>query len=291
MGGMEMEFQGTEHVKNVKGPNIKNIRSMVMLGLILLVGLIIVLNGFTTVQSGFVGVKKTLGKLDTGYLGAGLHFKIPFMQEIILVNTQVLKSETQAAASSKDMQTTHTSIVVNYRVDEARASDLLSTVGTSYANIIIAPAIQEVLKATTSQYSAEELVTKRETVAVGIKEGLEKKLVKYDLIVTDISITNFEFEKAFNESIEAKQVAAQQAIKAENDLRRIEIEAKQKIAEAGAEAEALRLKKQEITPDLVLLKQIEVQEKAVDKWDGKLPNVTGGTIPFINVDSIQAVKK
>jgi prohibitin 2 len=288
---MKVEFQGTEHAKNVKGPNIKNIRNMVTLGLILLAALIIVLNGFTTVQSGFVGVKKTLGKLDTGYLGAGLHFKIPFMQEIILVNTQVLKSETQAAASSKDMQTTHTSIVVNYRVDETRASHLLSTVGPTYATIIIAPAIQEVLKATTSQYSAEELVTKRETVALGIKEGMEKKLVKYDLIVTDISITNFEFEKAFNESIEAKQVAAQQAIKAENDLRRIEIEAKQKIAEAGAEAEALRLKKLEITPDLVLLKQIEVQEKAVDKWDGKLPNVTGGTIPFINVDSAQTAKK
>jgi regulator of protease activity HflC (stomatin/prohibitin superfamily) len=286
-----MEFQGTEQVKQFKAPNSKNIRNYVVLGLIAVLGLIIVLNGFTTVQSGFVGVKKTLGKLDSGYLSAGLHFKIPFMQEIILVNTQVLKSETQAAASSKDMQTTHTSIVVNYRVDEERASRLLSTVGTSYANVIIAPAIQEVLKATTSQYSAEELVTKRETVAIGIKEGLEKKLVKYDLIVTDISITNFEFEKAFNESIEAKQVAAQQAIKAENDLRRIEIEAKQKIAGAGAEAEALRLKKQEITPDLVLLKQIEVQEKAVDKWDGKLPNVTGGTIPFINVDSSQAVKK
>jgi regulator of protease activity HflC (stomatin/prohibitin superfamily) len=288
---MDMEFQGTEQVKPFKAPNSKNIRNYITLGLIVVLGLIIVFNGFTTVQSGFVGVKKTLGKLDSGYLSAGLHFKIPFMQEIILVNTQVLKSETQAAASSKDMQTTHTSIVVNYRVDEAKASNLLSTVGPSYANIIIAPAIQEVLKATTSRYSAEELVTKRETVAVGIKEGLEKKLVKYDLIVTDISITNFEFEKAFNDSIEAKQVAAQQAIKAENDLRRIEIEAKQKIAEAGAEAEALRLKKQEITPDLVLLKQIEVQEKAVDKWDGKLPNVTGGTVPFINVDSTQAVKK
>lgn len=286
-----MEFQGTDHVKSVKGPNGKQIRNYVSLGLVVVLGLIIVLNGFTTVQSGFVGVKKTLGKLDSGYLSAGLHFKIPFMQEIIIVNTQVLKSETQAAASSKDMQTTHTSIVVNYRVDEVRASRLLSTVGPAYASVIIAPAIQEVLKATTSMYSAEELVTKRETVAVGIKEGLEQKLLKYDLIVTDISITNFEFEKAFNESIEAKQVAAQQAIKAENDLRRIEIEAKQKIAEAGAEAESLRLKKLEITPDLVLLKQIEVQEKAVDKWDGKLPNVTGGTIPFINVDGAQTAKK
>lgn len=286
-----MGFQGTDHVKSVKGPNGKQIRNYVSLGLVVVLGLIIVLNGFTTVQSGFVGVKKTLGKLDSGYLSAGLHFKIPFMQEIIIVNTQVLKSETQAAASSKDMQTTHTSIVVNYRVDEVRASRLLSTVGPAYASVIIAPAIQEVLKATTSMYSAEELVTKRETVAVGIKEGLEQKLLKYDLIVTDISITNFEFEKAFNESIEAKQVAAQQAIKAENDLRRIEIEAKQKIAEAGAEAESLRLKKLEITPDLVLLKQIEVQEKAVDKWDGKLPNVTGGTIPFINVDGAQTAKK
>jgi prohibitin 2 len=286
-----MDFPGVDNVRNLKVPNGKGIRNFVLLGLILLVGLIIILNAFTTVQSGHVGVKRTLGKLESEYLGAGLHFKIPFIQEVVIVNTQVSKAEAQASASSKDMQTTHTSIVVNYKVDEASAYNLLATVGPTYATVVIAPAIQEVLKATTAKYSAEELVTKRETVASEIKDGLIAKLTKYDLIVTDISITNFEFDKAFNDSIEAKQVAAQQAIKAENDLKRIEIEAKQKVAEAGAEAESLRLKKVEITPDLVQLKQIEVQEKAVDKWDGKLPNVTGGATPFINFDNIPGVKK
>ncbi|MNJ28822.1 hypothetical protein D3C77_233730 [compost metagenome] len=110
-------------------------------------------------------------------------------------------------------------------------------------------------------------------------------MAKYDLIVNEINIVNFKFSEAFDTSIEAKQVAQQQALKAENDLKRIEIEAKQKIAQAQAEAESLKLKKQEVTPELVQLKQIEVQEKALEKWDGRLPSVTGGATPFIDIQS------
>ncbi|MNZ81358.1 hypothetical protein D3C78_1000210 [compost metagenome] len=130
------------------------------------------------------------------------------------------------------------------------------------------------------------MITRRDVVSSEISEHLTARLAKYDLIVNDINIVNFKFSEAFNQSIEAKQVAQQQALKAENDLRRIEIEAKQKIAQAQAEAESLRLKKQEVTPELVQLKQIEVQEKALEKWNGVLPSVTGGATPFVDVQSL-----
>ncbi|WP_058303786.1 prohibitin family protein [Gorillibacterium timonense] len=251
-----------------------------------LVIVIVLFNSFAVVEYGHVGIRKTLGKMSSETLKEGLHLKVPFVQTIIPVNVQVTKSEAEAAAASRDLQITHTNIAVNYRVDAAGAYKLYNNVGPDYASRIVAPAIQEVLKSVTSKFTAEELIQKRDTVAVEVKEGLSKRLGNYQLIVTDISIVNFEFADAFNASIEAKQIASQKAMQAENDLKRIEIEAKQKIAQAQAEAESLRLKKQEVTPELIQLKQIEVQEKALEKWDGKLPTVTGGATPFIDLDSI-----
>ncbi|WP_438432278.1 prohibitin family protein [Gorillibacterium sp. sgz500922] len=251
-----------------------------------LVALVVLFNSFTVVDYGHVGIRKTLGKMSSETLGEGLHLKVPFIQTIIPVNVQVTKSESEAAAASRDLQITHTRIAVNYRVDAAGAYKLYNNVGPDYANRIVGPAVQEILKSVTSRFTAEELIQKRDTVALEVKEGLSDRLSHYQLIVTDISIVNFEFDDAFNQSIEAKQIAAQKAMQAENDLKRIEIEAKQKIAQAQAEAESLRLKKQEVTTELIQLKQIEVQEKALDKWDGKLPTVTGGATPFIDLNSI-----
>jgi regulator of protease activity HflC (stomatin/prohibitin superfamily) len=106
------------------------------------------------------------------------------------------------------------------------------------------------------------------------------------MILEDINIKEFAFSDEFNKAIESKQTAEQNALRAKRDLERIKIEAEQKVAQAGAEAEALRLKKQEVTPELIQLKQIEVQEKALEKWDGRLPSVTGGATPFIDVEGL-----
>lgn len=247
---------------------------------------ILLMNSYAVIEYGHVGVRKTMGKLDDHVVTEGLQLKLPFIQTIIPVNVQVAKSETDASASSKDMQVTHTHIAVNYKVEAESAYKLLSSVGSSYSSIIIAPAIQEVLKAATAKFSAEELIGKREAVAIDVKQGLMDKLSKYGILVTDISIVNFDFDKAFNDSIEAKQIASQRAMQAENDLKRIEIEAKQTIAQAQAEAESLKLKKQEVTTELIQFKQIEVQEKALEKWDGKLPSVTGGATPFIDINAL-----
>ncbi|MNW54315.1 SPFH domain / Band 7 family protein [compost metagenome] len=161
----------------------------------------------------------------------------------------------------------------------------MNNIGGSFDTIIISPAVQEIVKEVTAKYQAEDLIAKRDVVASEISDKLTAHLARYYLIVNDINIVNFQFSEAFNQSIEAKQVAQQQALKASNDLKRIEIEAQQKIAQAEAEAKALKLKKQEVTPELVQLKQIEVQEKALEKWDGKLPSVTGGATPFIDIQS------
>ncbi|MEC0089584.1 prohibitin family protein [Paenibacillus macquariensis] len=267
-------------------PNVKkNVKWMSGLVVIVLIVLLLVLNGFSTVQYGHIGLYKTFGKLNNNTLDPGIHLRLPFVQSIIQVNTQVTKAETDTTASSKDLQPVSTHVAVNYSVNKEAVYHLMNNIGSSFDVIIINPAIQEIVKEVTAKYPAEDLIAKRDVVAGEISENLTKRLAKYDLIVNDINIVNFKFSDAFNQSIEAKQVAQQQALKAENDLKRIQIEGKQKIVQAQAEAESLKLKKLEVTPELVQLKQIEVQEKAVEKWNGQLPNVTGGATPFIDVDS------
>lgn len=251
-----------------------------------LIVLLIGANSFVSVEYGHVGLYKTFGKLNDNTLSPGMHLKIPFIQTVIQVNTQVTKAETDTTASSKDLQPVSTHVAVNYSVNKDSAYNLMNNIGGNFNNIIINPAIQEIVKEVTAKYPAEDLITRRDVVSGEISEHLTIRLAKYDLIVNDINIVNFKFSEAFNQSIEAKQVAQQQALKAENDLRRIEIEAKQKIAQAQAEAESLRLKKQEVTPELVQLKQIEVQEKALEKWNGVLPSVTGGATPFVDIQSL-----
>lgn len=269
-------------------PKLKQLRpGKIVIGIAaVLIVLLIGANSFVSVEYGHVGLYKTFGKLNDNTLSPGIHFKIPFIQTVIQVNTQVTKAETDTSASSKDLQPVSTHVAVNYSVNKASAFNLMNNIGGNFDSVIINPAIQEIVKEVTAKYPAEDLITRRDVVSSEISEHLTARLAKYDLIVNDINIVNFKFSEAFNQSIEAKQVAQQQALKAENDLRRIEIEAKQKIAQAQAEAESLRLKKQEVTPELVQLKQIEVQEKALEKWNGVLPSVTGGATPFVDVQSL-----
>ncbi|MFD3257631.1 prohibitin family protein [Paenibacillus lentus] len=264
-----------------KNTGYRGVIAVVVIVLLAFVGM----NSVTQVQYGHVGLYKTFGKLNDNILAPGIHLKIPFIQTVIQVNTQVTKTETDTTASSKDLQPVSTHVVVNYSVNKESAYNLMNNVGGAYDSVIINPAVQEVVKEVTARYPAEDLIAKRDVVAGEISEHLTTRMAKYDLIVNEINIVNFKFSEAFDTSIEAKQVAQQQALKAENDLKRIEIEAKQKIAQAQAEAESLKLKKQEVTPELVQLKQIEVQEKALEKWDGRLPSVTGGATPFIDIQS------
>ena len=121
-----------------------------------------------------------------------------------------------------------------------------------------------------------------------VKETLGKKLATYYISLDEINITEFEFSNEFNQAIEEKQIAEQQALKAKLDLQRVEVEAQQKIEQAKAEAEALSIQKDHVTTEIIELRKIEAQIEAIKKWDGKLPTFNGGgVVPFINIDQLQ----
>ncbi len=242
----------------------------------------VVFKPFAIVGPGERGVVVRLGAVQEMVLGEGFHFIVPVVDKVLLMDVTIKKSETDARAASSDIQDTRSTIALNYHVDPENANIVYQQFRYEYKNRIIDPAVQEAVKAVTARYNATDLITRRADVREDIKDLLRERLAKSNIIVDDFNIIAFEFSAEFSKAIEAKQTAEQFAIKAENDLVRIEIEAKQTVARAQAEAESLRLQKQNISKDLIELRRIEAQIRAIEKWDGRLPSVTGGAMPFID---------
>lgn len=259
-----------------------------LIGVAVLLLVLMILNPFVTIGPGQRGVVTTFGAVGGEVLGEGLHLRIPMVQRVIKMDVRVQKSQVESTAASRDLQDTYSISALNYHIQPERANWLLQKIGENYEDRVIAPAMQEVLKAVTARYTALELITQREQVREAIRQQLTTRLRAYSIIVDDFSIVNFKFSPQFTEAIEAKQTAEQLALKAQRDLERIKIEAEQKVESARAEAEALRLQKENVTAELVQLRQIEVQQKAIDKWDGRLPQVTGGAIPFMDMSKLAA---
>lgn len=251
---------------------------------------------FAVVPNGHRGVMLTFGKASDTPLTEGLHFRIPIVNTVYKMPVMIERSETASEAASRDLQRVNTTVVLNFHVDPTQVVSVYRSLG-EFPNIeprIIDPAVQESMKAVTAMYTAEQLVTKREEVAGKIRDEVNERVSRHGVIVDEFSITNFKFSDAFDAAIEAKTVAEQQKLKAERDLQRIEVEAKQTIEKARAEAEsqklaaeaqarALELQRAAVTPELIRLREVEVQRMFAEKWDGKLPTMTGGAVPFINV--------
>lgn len=210
------------------------------------------------------------------------------MQTVVPIDVKVQKATTDAAAASSDLQDVSSTVAINYHIVPDRANAVYQSIGTQFKERIIDPAVQEVVKAVTARYTAEELITKRAAVSDAMKANLTKRLMEYNIAVDAFSIVGFSFSKIFMEAIESKQTAEQLALKAQRDLQRIKIEAEQKITAAKAEAESLRLQRANISQDLIELRKVEANLKAIEKWNGILPQVTGGgAMPFVGVGDIQ----
>lgn len=250
----------------------------VIFGVLILVVLLNIFRFFIVIDQGERGVLLEFGHAKAIY-EPGLHFQIPLVHRIVVFDVRTKKDQVEAGAASKDLQLVQTTIALNYHADPAAVDKLYQEVGTEYESRIISPAIQESVKASTAKFTAEELITKRSLVKEDTRQNIAERLSDYHIVIDDFSIVDFSFSAEFDEAIEAKQTAVQQALKAENDLRRIEIEAKQKIETAKAEAESIRIQAQALkeNSDLVNLKFVE-------KWNGVLPQyMLGDSIPLLNL--------
>lgn len=243
--------------------------------------LVVLFSSFTSIPEGYRGVKTTFGKASLESYEPGLQLKVPFVQNFVKMPVQTLKYTNSESSASKDLQIVTTEITLNYRVSPDSIPELYSTVGVGYQDKIIRPLMSEVVKSVTAGYTAEQLISLRPEVKEKITFQLQERLSNRNIIIEEVTITNFEFSDSFDAAIEAKQVAEQEALKAERDLQRIEIEAKQKIALAEAEAESIRIQSEALRASKDVL-----ELRAIEKWDGVLPLVTGGATPLVDVSNL-----
>lgn len=241
----------------------------------------IIVQSFTIVTAGHSGVQVTLGTVNPVPLPEGVHFVNP-LSSVKDVDVRLQKVTLQNAnASTKDLQVVHTDIVVNYRLNASQTAHIYKDFGLNLDDKLLGPAINESFKAITAHFNSEELITKRDIVSTDIKQELQDKVGKYGIDVSEISLVNFGFSPEYQKSIEAKVIATQEKLKAEQDLQRIQVEAKSRIAQAEGEAKAIAIQAQAIQTNGGAQ---YVQLQAIDKWDGKLPHyMSSGAVPFVNI--------
>jgi len=270
----------------------KFVKVFITLAVIFIILIILLFSSVYKINAGYRGVELTFGKPSEVVSQEGINFKIPIVQTVEKYEVRTQKIQTIADSASLDLQDVQTTVALNFHLDPGTVNKLHQEIGKDYKIRIIDPAIQESVKAATAKFSAENLIVKRPEVRNTMQNLLTEKLGKYHIFVDELNIENFQFSEGFDAAIELKVTAEQMKLKADNDLKRIIVEAEQIRTQADAEAYALLRKADAISQskDVVQLKLIEVQEKqvivqqnAVDKWNGILPMITGtGGIPFID---------
>lgn len=254
------------------------IRPRMLFGLLFL--LLNVFGCFTTIKTGEVGIKVRFGEIVSSTTDTGIVFKIPF-EDMKKINVKVQKYENEEAfsTSTKDLQIVNNiKVSINYQIDGTKAVDLYKIVGTNYQTTVLEPAIQETIKAVISQYTAEELVTKRSDVSLAINNTLDERISSYGINSVAVSINNFDFSESYNQAIEQKAVAEQEVETSKNQLEKAKIDAEKKKVEAQGEAEANALLQQSLTDQIIA-------QQFIEKWNGQLPTtMTDSAIPFINAN-------
>ncbi len=238
-------------------------------------------SSFGEIPAGSRGVVLRFGATTGEVKQPGFYVITPFIESVQPINCQVVAFSADASAASLDLQTVQTKVTLNYSVDPDKVVDLYNRLNMEYEDRIVAPSIQEATKATTARFKASDLITERQIAQDALEKNLDTRLQSFDMHVAAISITDFQFSTDFANAIEAKVVAYQNFLQAQNKLKQIQVEAQQNIAQAQGEATATRLRREQITP-------LTVEYDAVHVWDGKLPGVVGGAIPFFNLGNLDS---
>lgn len=251
---------------------------MGVIGALVLIALITFFSSMRSVDTGRVGVVTQYGNVTGRELDEGLSWVLPWgLNNVTEYDIKTQKVQTDVAAATKDLQDVNATIVLTYSLNRGKVSEIHQQVGANYQEIDIDPQIQEAFKATTAQFTNQELITKRpevkDVVLKTLKERVEKN-GRYN--IQDIAITDFQFSKAFNDAIEAVQIANQKVAQARQELETVKVEAEKQVTEAQARAEAQRLQQQTLTQEILM-------QEWIKRWDGKLPTYVTGDSTILSI--------
>lgn len=235
--------------------------------------------GVKIVGTGSRGIITHFGRVTGDPLTEGMHFYNPFTTSITEMDTQTQKSEYDLETYTKDIQQAKMHVVVNYNLDRDKAGDMFREVGRDWENKLIPQAVEGTIKAVIGKWDAVDLIANRSKAQQEIQAQITMALAAKYVTVTNVQVSNIDYTKEFEDAVEQKVKAIQQAEQAHNNTERVAEEAKQKVLTAKAEAEAMQIKSQALSQNQNL-----VAYEAVQKWDGKLPvQMLGNSVPFINV--------
>src|SRR3990172_2765295 len=268
----------------LRGPKPRTIGILVLLFILF----IILWGTFVIVPAGHRGVVLWWGSVESRIMGEGLNFKAPIAERVIKVDVKVQPHPfKEIDAASKEYQMVKLTGMMNFHIDPAYVNDLYQKVGLDFANKVIDPAFNDFVKEVVPIYPITEILPKREEIRKRAMAKLGDNLARYHIIVDDIYFANIRFSPEYEKAIEAKQVAQQQVETQRQVLAQREIEAQQKVATAKGEAESILVVAQgQAKANDALSRSISpilVQYKSVEKWNGILPQVSGGAVPFIDL--------
>jgi prohibitin 2 len=269
----------------------------ILVGVVVFIIIVVVLSeSVVIVQAGHRGVVLYAGAVENRVLSEGVHFIIPFAEQVIPLEVRTLKFVANASAASNDLQQVQTVIALNYHLNPADVNKVYQQLGPDYADRVIAPTIQESVKASVAKYNAEELITKRAIVKDVIANTIRNSLSAKDIVVETIFITDFKFSDAFSSQVEDKVVAFQKYLTELNNLRGIQVvanqtvvqaqaQAKANIAKASGESQAIKIITSQLRQDPQYL-----QWQAINRWNGQLPFSLGGqgAVPFFQLPQSQS---
>jgi regulator of protease activity HflC (stomatin/prohibitin superfamily) len=276
----ERSFEAFE----LKGPKPRTIGII----LILVILFIILWGTFVIVPAGHRGVVLWWGSVEKRIMGEGLNFKFPIAERVIKVDVRVQPHPfKEIDAASKEYQMVKLTGMMNFHIDPSYVNDLYQKVGLDFANKVIDPAFNDFVKEVVPIYPITEILPKREEIRKRAMTKLGDNLARYYIIVDDIYFANIRFTPEYEKAVEAKQVAQQQVETQRQILAQREIEAQQKVATAKGEAESILVVAQgQAKANDALSRSISpilVQYKSIEKWNGILPQVSGGAIPLIDL--------
>ena len=271
-------------------PKVQNKLKILAAFVTVVIVIIVLAESVVIVQAGHRGVVLYLGAVENRVLGEGWHFITPFAEQVIQLEVRTLKYEADASAASNDLQEVQTVIALNFHIDPSQTNTIYQQLGEDYANRIIAPTIQESVKASVAKFNAEELITKRETAKGVIAETIRKTLSERDILVETVFITDFKFSEAFSNQIESKVVAYQKFLTEQNNLKAVQVianqtvvqaeaQARANVAKANGESQAIRIINEQLkeSPDYL-------QWQAINRWNGQMPYALGsGGFPFFQL--------
>jgi regulator of protease activity HflC (stomatin/prohibitin superfamily) len=253
--------------------------------------IVILSESVVIVQAGHRGVVLYVGAVEHRVLGEGLHLIIPFAEQVIQLEVRTLKFQADASAASNDLQEVATVIALNYHIDPNDANNVYQQLGADYADRIIAPTIQESVKASVAKFNAEELITKRETAKAVIAQAIRNTLSARNILVETVFITDFKFSEAFANQVESKVVAFQKYLTEQNNLRAVQVVANQTVVQAQAQARSNVAKAEgESQAIKVITDQLRqdpqyLQWQSINRWNGQMPYSLGssGATPFFQL--------